>query len=441
MKISLYKILTTLVIVLLVQSIIAQAPQGLNYQAVARDAAGKLLDNQAITVRLTIIQGSATGTEVYAETHAKTTNQLGLFTLTIGQGTITAPGTAFNSIDWSTGNYWLQVELKMGGGSYTNMGTSQLLSVPFAFYADEAYNAKRFTLTGTSGQTLRHNGTTWVAATNLHNNGTNVGIGTTSPDDAKLEIYSNSTLTKPQLKLIENDADDFARLTFQNTSGVNYWSLAAKNSTTNSLERFNIYNSISGDVVSISGIGNVGIGITPESNRRLYVDGASLGACLFVNNSKYTNTLRAINSGSSAAGYFQNDGAEYTIYAKNIGTGPAAYFDGTLQVAGGNTSEINRSQTGSANIVPVCYGFVDRDGIKNLGGSTNNFTVYKVSTGIYEITITGETYSQNTHCAIASLGDPGFINTYPFSGKLRIVTSNTNATQTDKEFSFVIYRP
>jgi hypothetical protein len=188
MKKSINKIISFLFSMLLVQAIIAQAPQGLNYQAVARDAAGKLLDNQAITVRLTILAGSASGTPVYAETHGKTTNTLGLFTLTVGQGTITAPGTSFTSIDWSTGVYFLQVELKLGGGSYTNMGTSQLLSVPFAFYADEAYNAKRFTLTGTSGQTLRHNGTTWVAASNIYNNGTEVGIGTTNPDDAKLEI-------------------------------------------------------------------------------------------------------------------------------------------------------------------------------------------------------------------------------------------------------------
>lgn len=441
MKKTFYKLLNTFLMVIFVQIIIAQAPQGLNYQAVARDAAGKLLDNQAITIRITLLQGSADGTEVYAETHSKTTNTLGLFTLTIGQGTITAPGTTFTSIDWSAGVYFLKVELKIGGGSYTNMGTSQLLSVPFAFYADEAYNAKRFTLAGTTGQTLRHNGTTWVASGNLYNNGTNVGIGTTTADDAKLEINSNSSLAKPQLKLYENDADDFARLTFQNTSGLSYWTIAAKNSATNSLERFNIYNSVVGDAVSISGIGNMGIGVAPEENRRLYVDGAGLGAGLFVNNSTYTNTLRSINSGSSAAGYFQNDGSGYTLYVRNAGTGPAAYFDGSLQVDGGITSEINRTQTGSANIVPVCYGSVEANGTKNTGGSTSNFTVNKVGTGIYDISIAGETYAQNTHCAIASLGDVGFINTNALSGKLRVYTYKSDLSFNDKEFSFVIYRP
>ena len=109
MKKSYIKIMFNLVVFLFVQAINAQAPQGLNYQAAARDASGKLLNNQAINVRITILQGSATGTEVYAETHSKTTNTLGLFTLTIGQGTITAPGTSFSSIDWSTGVFFMHV--------------------------------------------------------------------------------------------------------------------------------------------------------------------------------------------------------------------------------------------------------------------------------------------------------------------------------------------
>ena len=440
MKKSFINILNTLVIVLFVQTIIAQAPQGLNYQAVARDASGKILDNQAIAVRITILQGSIAGTEVYAETHVKTTNSLGLFTLTIGQGTITAPGTAFTSIDWSAGNFWLQIELKIGGGSYTNMGTSQLLSVPFALYADEAYSSKRFTLTGTSGQTLRHNGTTWVAASNLYNNGSNVGIGTTSADDAKLEILSNSSLSKPQLKLFENDAD-YARITFQNTSGPSYWSIAGLNHATNANEMFNIYNSVSGNVFSISGTGFASINHTPDGTRRLYVDGEKYGSGYFANNSDSYNTLKVINQGKSAAGYFQNDGAEYTLYVRNLGTGPAALIDGSLQVSGGNSSEINRTQTGTANIVPICFGSVEANGSKNTGGSTTNFTVQKLATGVYDITITGETYAKTTHCAIASLGDSGFINTGVASGKLRVYAYSTGGTLSDKEFSFVIYKP
>jgi archaellum component FlaG (FlaF/FlaG flagellin family) len=267
-----------------------------------------------------------------------------------------------------------------------------------------------------------------------------VGIGTTNPDDAKLEINSNSTIIKPQLKLFENDGD-YARLTFQNTSGPSYWSIAGLNHATNANELFNIYNSVSGNVISISGTGNTGINHVPDVVRKLYVDGENNGAGYFSNNSNSFNTLKVINQGSSAAGYFSSEGTEYTLYVKNQGTGPAALFDGSLQVAGGNSSEINRNQTGTANIVPVCYGSVEANGTKNTGGSTSNFTVTKVNPGIYDITITGETYAQNTHCAIASLGDPGFINTNASSGKLRVNTYSITGTVSDKEFSFVIYRP
>lgn len=440
MKKSYIKIMFNLVVFLFVQAFYAQAPQGLNYQAAARDASGKLLNNQAINIRITILQGSATGTEVYAETHSKTTNTLGLFTLTIGQGTITAPGTSFSSIDWSTGVFFMQVELKIGSGSYTNMGTTQLLSVPFSLYANEAYDAKRFTLSGTTGQTLRHNGTTWVASGNLYNNGTNVGIGTTTADDAKLEIYSNSIITKPQIKLFENDADDFARLTFQNSSGMNYWTLAAKNSTNNFQERFNIYNSTSGNLLSISGTGNIGIGTEPQSRIMLNVkaDDAFIG--VFENKSVST-TLECKNLGSGPAGYFICNNSQYSLFAKNEGSGPAAYLDGSLQIGGDNNSEINRIQTGKANLVPICYGSVEGNGTKNNGASSTNFTVNKINTGIYEIIITGETYDKTTHCVIASLGDIGFINTYDWFNNLRINTYNISGAYADKEFSFVIYKP
>ncbi|MBK7096367.1 MAG: hypothetical protein IPH57_15445 [Saprospiraceae bacterium] len=147
------------------------------------------------------------------------------------------------------------------------------------------------------------------------------------------------------------------------------------------------------------------------------------------------------NTGSGSAGFFYNNGTTYTLYAQNLGTGPALYLDGSLQVAGGNTAEINRNQSGNANIVPVCYGSVEANGTKNNTGSTTNFSVTRISAGVYEITITGETYSQDTHCAIASLGDPGFINTNAVTGKLRINTYNTSYAANDREFSFVVFRP
>lgn len=117
----------------------AQVPQQIGYQAIARDNTGAALASHSISVRLTIHDGSASGTNVYQETFTGiTTNQFGLFTLNIGTGTPVGANT-FSSVNWGTGTKWLQVEFDAAGGSsYTSMGTSQLNAVPYALYAANA---------------------------------------------------------------------------------------------------------------------------------------------------------------------------------------------------------------------------------------------------------------------------------------------------------------
>ncbi len=110
----------------------AQAPQSLNYQAVARDAGGNILGNQSATVRYTIHDVNAAGATLYQETQSVATNQFGLFTASIGNGTVVIGN--FSTIDWSLNSKYLQVELDLGAG-YADMGTSQLLSVPYALFA------------------------------------------------------------------------------------------------------------------------------------------------------------------------------------------------------------------------------------------------------------------------------------------------------------------
>ncbi len=116
-----------------VSSLLAQVPQGMKYQAVARNAAGNILVNQKIGLRISITNDS-NGTVLYKETHITKTNQYGLFSLNIGKGT---PVTlTFTSIVWSNVTPWLQVEIDPAGGTtYTNMGSSKLESVPYALYS------------------------------------------------------------------------------------------------------------------------------------------------------------------------------------------------------------------------------------------------------------------------------------------------------------------
>lgn len=118
----------------------AQAPQGLNYQGVARNNAGVELPNQNIGIQLSILDGSVSGAVLYTETHALTTDANGLFTLVIGFGT-PASGT-FSAVNWAVGgSKWLKVSMDAAGGSnYQLMGTSQLLSVPYALFAGNVAN-------------------------------------------------------------------------------------------------------------------------------------------------------------------------------------------------------------------------------------------------------------------------------------------------------------
>ena len=118
-----------------------QAPEGFKYQAVVRNASNSILNNQAVGMRMTIQQGSIGGTAFYQETFATTTNAYGLVNLEIGNGTVVS-GT-FAAIDWANGPYFIETAVDLTGGTnYAVMGTSQLMSVPYALYAKTSGNGQ-----------------------------------------------------------------------------------------------------------------------------------------------------------------------------------------------------------------------------------------------------------------------------------------------------------
>jgi uncharacterized protein (TIGR02145 family) len=116
----------------------AQAPQGFNYQATVRNNSGDLIVNTNVYFKFNVMQGSQTSLPVFTEIHYVPTDDLGQVNLVIGQGTATTG--AFSSIDWSLGSYYLGIELDTGNG-YVAMGTTQLLSVPYALYAENSGNS------------------------------------------------------------------------------------------------------------------------------------------------------------------------------------------------------------------------------------------------------------------------------------------------------------
>lgn len=117
----------------------AQAPQGFNYQAVVSNTNGQLIINKNVLFKFNIKQNSPTSLPVFSETHQVATDDLGQASLIIGQGTATIGN--FSTLNWGSGTYYLSIELNTGNG-YIAMGTTQLLSVPFALYANQSNNTQ-----------------------------------------------------------------------------------------------------------------------------------------------------------------------------------------------------------------------------------------------------------------------------------------------------------
>ena len=131
---SAHLLIIALAYLLINQSIFAQAPQKMSYQAVIRNTSGALVTSSSVGMKISILQGTATGTVAYSETQSASTNENGLVSLEIGSGTVVS-GT-FAGIDWATGPYFIKTETDPAGGTnYSIIGTNQLLSVPYALFS------------------------------------------------------------------------------------------------------------------------------------------------------------------------------------------------------------------------------------------------------------------------------------------------------------------
>jgi hypothetical protein len=125
----------------------SQVPQGIPYQAVVRDNQGTPISSQQNVVRFSLHEASADGQVIFRETQNTTTNDQGLFSLSFGSG-VPSIGS-FTSINWGSGYKFLQVEVDFGAG-FNDMGTQQLMSVPYALYSASSGN-------GTNNQNSNYN--------------------------------------------------------------------------------------------------------------------------------------------------------------------------------------------------------------------------------------------------------------------------------------------
>lgn len=166
----------------------AQAPNGINYQAVIRNNTGALSANTPVAIRVSIRQTTATGTIVYSERQNVTTDQFGLVNFVIGSGTLLSGN--FTNIPWGNGPFFLDLGVAFSGLpspiTYMPYGTQQMMSVPYALYAKSSGNlvnqwkygtgvpASNLGLVGdyyldtaTGNVYTKTNGTTWVLISNI----------------------------------------------------------------------------------------------------------------------------------------------------------------------------------------------------------------------------------------------------------------------------------
>lgn len=189
----------------------AQTPQRMSYQSVVRNASGQLATNANVGIKVSLLQGSVSGAAVFSETHQVMTNTNGLVSIEIGGGN--AASGNFADINWASGPYFIKSEIDpQGGSNYSIVGVSQLLSVPYALYAENTKSQGKSTIFITGDITDQQaqeklakelgpfteyiTVTNTTALTTLNLNGID--------NLFKLEISNNSALTSLQVNNLKN---------------------------------------------------------------------------------------------------------------------------------------------------------------------------------------------------------------------------------------------
>jgi hypothetical protein len=236
------KKLTSLLIIMLVitSGIFGQAPQKMSYQAIIRDLSNVLVTNTTVGMQISILQGSPIGTAVFVETHTPTTDANGLVSLIIGNGVLVSG--SIPAINWGTGPYYLKTETDpTGGTTYTVSGTSQLLSVPYALYAETGPGT---TFSGTLDRVAKFTPTgAAIGNSQIFDDGVNVGIATVAPvykldvvHGGATGIRSKSTSSFSVVDIDASNGD--AALRFQR-AGVSQWNIR-NNPSNNDLQFFEL---------------------------------------------------------------------------------------------------------------------------------------------------------------------------------------------------------
>src|SRR5574343_553214 len=377
-----------LVFFLLLQcALFAQAPQGFKYQSIARDLSGNELVNIPLGVRITLHDASPTGTVVYQEEHSANTNDFGLFNLTIGGGNPVLG--QFNLIDWANGSKYIQLEVDIAGGTnYTSFGTTELLSVPYALYANTA-GVQLLPNGSAIGNTPYWDGSSWVvASSNIHNDGGNIGIGTTAPLQ-KLHVNGHINIPKDSTYRIDN-------IGIVSIKGNNNLFLGQQAGSMNSIGFVNVFVGYNAGQLNQVGAQNTFVGAETGVQN---LDG-SMNSFLgrragFLNTSGNENTFLGAYAGQSNTEGIHNSflgvttGNSNTLGSENTFLGAHAGYNNNL---GNNNSFIGNfaglaNTTGSNNTLLGYYSNVGAGGLINatsIGGQVgwSTFSDKRLKTNI-----------------------------------------------------------
>lgn len=328
----------TLITLLLIFSLqlFAQSPQKINYQGVARDLKGNAIGNQKMKLKLEIINSLDATLIEYSETQIVETNSFGLYSLQIGNGQIIEGD--FKTIKWETGTKYIRVFIDAkGGNEFDLIGTTQLLSVPYALYADKAGIAKEVaetgktrtgtvstssTGTGTANYITKFTAANTIYNSSLYDNG-NIGLGTTSPV-GKLHI-KNTAASNTEFRIQHTSTSAASRISFFNdtttafTATANYAimnkygsAVSGSAATKFPLAKLFGFNNSQGSLLFSSG-GNVGFGRFNQSNStvsvKIFIDSAT--GYVGINNTSPTSNLHVLGT-ELTTGLFTSAGVDNT---------------------------------------------------------------------------------------------------------------------------------
>ncbi len=342
--------------------IYSQAPAGMNYQAVVRDAAGDILANRNVSLRLSITNGQS-GTILYQERHEVMSNQFGLVTLTIGMGT-QASGD-FDEILWEFVVPWLRVEMDPNGGNaYVNMGSSQLMSVPYALFAERGNQGppgedglqgppgedgvqgpqgpqgppgSGLSNGSAPGNTPYWNGTSWIVnSSNIYNNGGNIGINTNAPD-GKLHINGSEDVS--QLIIDANSAQTSPLITLRSSSGADLMWI-------HSDDQHNSFVGIGAGASINGGSNNTAIGVDALTNNTTGLNNVAVGNfALYDNTVGNDNTATGYSAlNANTTGHDNTAIGDYALISNTTGNWNTAVGNRALS---SNTTGVNNTSLGN----------------------------------------------------------------------------------------------